>query len=169
MKIIEVLAIAIRLLGIWLLIRMLESLPDWLQVMAIIDSGRPLPEHIAYIPYAIFAALALIAFLMLKLPTKLAELLVGNLRSDSPLLEEKGQAIQIAGITIIGIYMLTRAIPDLFHNAGMLWATSKHLMGASDLWVTNLNIAITLIELGIGFYCALGAQGITKVIHKLRS
>ena len=172
MKIIEVLAVAIRILGVLLLIRMLESLPYWLQALAIISPDRPVPEsdtYITYIQYAIFTAMALIAFLMLKFPTLLARSLVGNLRSDSTLLEEKGQAIQIAGIAIIGIYILTWTIPDLFHNALIFWAISNHLEISGNSWEIKINIAITLIEIGIGFYCALGAQGISTIISKLRS
>lgn len=172
MKMIEVLAVAIRILGILLLIRMLESLPYWLQALAIISPDRPIPEsdiNITYIQYAMFATLALVAFLMLKFPTLLARLLVGNLRSDSPLLEEKGQAIQIAGIALIGIYILTWAIPDLFHNALIFWAINNHLEVSGNSWETKINIAITLIEISIGFYCALGAKGISRIISKLRS
>lgn len=74
MKIIEVLAVAIRILGVLLLIRMLESLPYWLQALAIISPDRPVPEsdtYITYIQYAIFTAMALIAFLMLKFPSEI--------------------------------------------------------------------------------------------------
>lgn len=169
MKIIEVLAVAIRIMGLCLLLHLLEHMPSWLLTLGIIAPDNPPPASSLYFQYGIFITLVLVAFLMLKLPAMLARLLVGNIPSDSPLLEENGQAIQIAGIAIIGVYTLTWAVPDLFHNVFILWVLGEQYRGSGYLGEIKVNIAVTLIEIGIGLYCALGARGISKVINKLRS
>lgn len=169
MRIVDVLAVAIRIAGLLLLIRILEHGPYWLQALNIISPDRPTPEDALYAQYAIFIVLALTSFLMIKFSGTLARLLVGRLSDDSPLLEENGQAIQIAGITIIGVYTLTWAVPDLFQNVLMLSAMREQFGNSGYLNEVKVNIAVTAIEIGIGLYCSIGAHGITKILNRLRS
>ena len=172
MKLIELLSVTIRIFGILLVVHCLRVFPSWLTEI------KQLKENSTYsvdpgismnLYYFSAIAILLIAIIMIVLPVSIAKILATKSSSNSPLLEEKGEAIQIAGFTIIGVYILTWAIPDLLLNALVIFEL-KMYTPSDSLGLTQAvhSEIVTLVEIGIGLYLTLSAQGVTKLIRKFR-
>ena len=168
MKIIEVVSVAVRIFGILLFVVTLRDAPQWISSVA--DFGLEVATTTIYIQWAMATSCLLMSVFMIKFPGVISRMLVTPSESSSPLIEEKGQAIQVAGITIIGVYILTWAIPDLFYNGLMLWVVSGYELPPKE-YISEIKIGefITVIEIAIGLYLALGAKGLTIAMNKLRA
>lgn len=168
MKIIEVVSIAVRIFGILLFVVTLRDAPQLISAIAVLGIEDVSPS--IYIQWAMVASCLILSVFMIKFPGVVSLLLVTPSELSSPLIEENGQAIQVAGITIVGIYILTWAVPDLIHNALILWVVSGYDLPPREyISETKINEVVTVIEIGIGLYLALGAKGITIALNKLRS
>jgi hypothetical protein len=168
MKIIEVVSVAVRIFGILLFVVTLRDAPRLLSAVA--DIGLEAATPSLYIQWAMVASCLFVSAFMVKFPGVISRLLVTPSQSSSPLIEENGQAIQIAGITIVGVYILTWAIPDLLYNGLMLWVVSGYESPPKEyISETKVSEMITVIEISIGLYLALGAKGLTIALNKLRA
>ncbi|AZQ10049.1 hypothetical protein [Shewanella khirikhana] len=168
MKVIEVVSVAIRIFGLLLFVVTLRDAPQLLAAIA--DLGLEANTPSVYIQWGMVASCILASAFMMKFPGVISRLLVTPSNSSSPLLEENGQAIQIAGITIVGVYILTWAIPDFLYNGLILWVVSGYETPPKEyISETKLREFVTVIEIAIGLYLALGAKGLTTVLNKLRA
>jgi len=168
MKVIEVVSVAVRIFGILLFVITLRDSPRYLS--AISDLGIEATPPSVYIQWAMVLACLSMAAFMIKFPGVISHMLVTPSKSASPLIEENGQAIQVAGLTIVGVYILTWAIPDLLYNGLMLWAVTGYDLPPKE-FISEAKITemVTIIEIGIGLYLAFGAKGITKTLNRLRA
>lgn len=171
MKVIEVVAVAIRMLGILLLFILARDISKALLMAELLYVSNEIIPTILH--YGVLAVYLTTAILMVKFPVMIANYLVSisdTKDRDQPLLEENGEAIQLAGLTLMGVYILTWAIPDLLNNALMLFAMridGEFPVGyLQDFFV---NEVVTLLEIAIGLYLVLTAKGIIRIIQKLRS
>jgi hypothetical protein len=77
---------------------------------------------------------------------------------------------QTLGVICIGLWTLTRAVPDLVY-----WVTSMGMSFESDSPVNELapdqkaSFITTLVEIAIGIWLVLGAKGMAAVLFKIRT
>ena len=169
MKAIELLAVGIRIFGVLLFFVTLRDTPNWIASINSISQSVGEYSRIVYLQYVVMAAFFAASFFMAKFPITLSRMLFSSTSSDSPLLEENGEAIQLAGITIVGVYILTRAIPDLCSSAILFWMIKSggQIVSIMETKIGN-SLVVSIIEVVLGFYCLLGARGIIKAVKMLR-
>lgn len=167
MKLVEVVAIGIRLIGILMIFLVLRDTPQLIATMksTTVESGGS--DTVMYM-FVWFLLLAL-ALLLIKFPLTFSKILISETESGAVIIEKDGEAIQVAGFILIGIYTLTWAIPDLFHNAMLLWHYKKHYPHRPDL-ISDvvINELITLLEIAIGVLLAIKSKGVVSLVRRLR-
>jgi hypothetical protein len=170
MQSIEVLGVGIRLLGIFLLVTLLREMPLIIETISQYKSLDPNANG----SMTIYAALSLIfiacSLLMIKFPISISKLLIPKTQVSSPELNNNLIALQITAITILGLFILSRAFPDLINNIIAL-INAKAYMANDEAGIAYIwnSLITTIVEIAIGLYCALNSKGITKVINKLRA
>jgi hypothetical protein len=170
MKSIELLALGLRLLGIYGLMKGVQQLALSFtyiqQVSAPIYDGSLLIVYVAY--GAATALVFLLSFLLLKFPISVAKWLMPRTSGDGVVFNGSAEDIQIAAFIVLGIYILSWSIPDFFHNAALLWMAQEADYSAGDKTNILTNEIVTVIEMGIGLYLCLQAHGLNALLRKLR-
>lgn len=174
MKSIDLLSTGIRLLGMYVFIYAFRN--GFSQYQAILQFRSTSQDDMQVFAYvAIFQVVLLFiaSFLMFKFPVSLAKWILPKTKDDEVALDGSAKDIEITIFTVIGIYILSWAIPDLFHNS-IWWWYSAH-SEISDMWEQGgstqyiINQIVTVLELAIGLYLCLRAQGLSNLLHKLRA
>jgi hypothetical protein len=169
MQSIEVLGVGIRVLGIFILVTLLREMPLIIETISQYKNLDPNANG----SMTIYAALSLIfivcSLVMIKFPISVAKLLISKSELSSPELNVDLNSLQITAITILGIFILSWAIPDLINNiiglSNLKTYTPSDEAGVAYIWNSLIT---TIVEIAIGLYCALNSKGITKLINKLR-
>ncbi|WP_394175985.1 hypothetical protein [Thalassotalea litorea] len=166
----DVLSVGIRLLGIFLLVFLLRDMPFVIETVKQFKEFNPESGSgmAFYLTISILAIL--VSLIMIKFPVSVSKMLTTSSKADSPKLEGNAETIQITGVLLLGIYILSWAIPDLINNIIGLWQAYKYTPNdtVNIAYIWNALIT-TIIEIAIGFYCALDSYGIVKMIAKLRA
>jgi len=76
--------------------------------------------------------------------------------------------IEATAFTIIGVYVLSSAIPDGFYIASVFIQSSTFKADLGQVSITSRLIFI-IVRLIIGFWLLLGAKGLHDFLHKVRS
>ena len=167
MKLVEVVAVGIRLIGILMIFLVLRDTPQLIATLksATVESGSSDTAKYMFV----WLLLSVLALLLIKFPLTFAKLLVSETESGAVIIEKDGEAIQVAGFILVGIYILTWAIPDLFHNAMLLWHYNKYYPNQPDL-ISEVVISelITLLEIAIGVLLAIKSNGVVSLVRRLR-
>lgn len=170
MKSIEILALGIRLVGIYFIIQTLKffaysynSIQQW-GVTGVFESTT-----IFYIIYGVAGLVFLLTcFFLIRFPVTVAGWLLPRTNNDEPLFNGSISDLSIAAFTILGVYILSWAIPDFFYNAGtMIYIASldsEQPYNISDFGVYIVNEVVTVLEIGIGLYLCLKAKGLYALI-----
>lgn len=164
MKLLEVVAVGIRILGILLLWRVASGLLVWLANLDQVSTDSISTTQLI----VLYALPLLISLLLIKVPVRLAKLLTPTASELPPDLSGDGAAIQCAGLIILGAYFLGMAIPDFFYNLiFIIYFTDSDINNELPrLYVDEL---ITMLELAIGLYLMLGAKGLVRWLAQLRT
>ena len=170
MKINELVSVAVRIFGLLWLIYIIRETPYWYQAITLSHSDQK-DEIIYYLIVGSHITQALIALFMIKFPGVVSLCISTKSDGDKRLIEENGEAIQLAGFTILGAYVLTFAIPDLLHNCLILFSTNQNTSYGSlyDPVNIKISIAVTVLEIIVALFLFLGSQGIIKALRKFRS
>lgn len=163
MKLTEVAAIGIRILGILLFIKMISSSVSWFVAR---DVAGEIPFSTATILSG-FALPIIISLIAIKYPVTIAGYLVPRSSQPSAELETDGKAIQLAAFVVLGVYLVTNAIPKFIYNAMMIIFYVEYDV-RFDSTVYYISELTTAIEIATGLYLMLGANGIYLLIRRLR-
>jgi len=167
MKLVEIVAIGVRLIGIFMIFLVLRDTPQLIATLksTAVDIGSS--DTAKYMFVWLF--LSVMALSLIKFPLTFARLLVSETESGAVIIEKDGEAIQVAGFILIGIYILSWAIPDLFHNAMLLWHYNKYYPNQPDLiYEVVISELITFLETGIGVFLAIKSNGVVGLVRRLR-
>lgn len=77
--------------------------------------------------------------------------------------------IETTAFTIIGVYMLSDAIPDGFYLASVFIQSSAFKADLGQAPSITLRFISTVIKLVIGFWLLLGAKSLSDFLSKVRS
>jgi hypothetical protein len=163
MKLTEVTALGIRVFAILLFLKMASSFTSWF--IAIETSIEPpFSKTKIFLTYVLPTLLSLVA---IKFPVTIAKFLVPSSSQTYQELESDGRSIQLAAFVILGVFIFTNAIPGFIYNALMIffYVNTDAELDKTPYYINELTKAIEII---IGLYLALGANGIFKLIERLR-
>lgn len=173
MKSIELLSTGIRLLGIYVFIYAIRT--GIYQYQAVLQFRSNSQDDMAIYTYVALIQVGLLFFaslLMFKFPVSLAKWLLPKSKENEVALDGSAKDIEVSIFAVIGVYILSWAIPDLFHN-GLWWWYSTH-SEISGMWKHGgpneykINQIVTVLEIAIGLYLCLRAQGLSNLLRKLR-
>lgn len=168
MKIVELLAVGIRILGIYLVLQILMSFSEIYQLYQFTgDAG------IAAYPYVLVAeviVLGLVAFALIKFPITISRKLIPNDPDEKLNLPNNAEKLIAVAFVVIGVYILTWSVPDLIFN--FLWLAYSHSQDfgyEQNFQEALINQAATILEIGIGLYLVLGSRGLSRVLWLFRN
>jgi len=172
MNTIELLAVGIRLLGLYLLFKSLQFLASayfsYHQVSLSMHDFNPFMISGGYIVSALLMFLC--CGLFIKFPVTVADKLLPRVGKTDTELSGDAVQLQLAGFSLLGVYILSWAIPDLINNFALLAFIPNddpsYSSGSNPYDIINL--AVTVVEVVIGLYLVLQSQGLVNLIKRLR-
>ncbi len=173
MKSIELLATGIRLLGIYVFIYAIRTgIYQYQAVMQYRSTSQDDMVVFTYLALVQVALLFVASILMFKFPVLLSKWLLPKTKENEVILDGTAKDIEVSIFVVIGVYILSWAIPDLFHN-GLWWWYSSHSQ-ISNMWEQGtkseyiINQIVTVLEIAIGLCLCLRAKGLSNLLRRLR-
>ena len=170
MKTIEIYALILKLFGLFLAVNYggtaLTYILNYFQYSDADFKGGVL---MAIIFYMMVSALGLFLWF---LPISVAKSFVP--RSSDESYAEIGKSLaewEKVAYTVIGVFVLSWAIPDLIYNASTIYIieSADVMMDQSKLRETYAYFLITIFEISIGLFLILGSEKLQKIIRRIRS
>lgn len=158
-------ALGVRLFCVWLAIYILRSVPAyWIAISDQRSAGTAAAVVMATL--AFFAAIALLLWLF---PLTVARKLLSRSALDQTVALPPHEQIERAGFCLMGLWLLTRAIPVLVFEAFL-----SHLDAPTGATVElrpqdYAAIAEHLVELAIALWLLFGARGLRGLLTWARS
>lgn len=158
--------LGVRLVGlIWAVVAISNSYP-WIAYVA---DARPGEINTPW--FVLLAALQLLTCAALLLfPATIATMLLPSLRSTKAPAPSQPFEWQTLGIVCVGLWVLSRAVPDAFY-----WATYYFAAGRSGLddFASDpqhlAGIVATIVEVTVGLWLTLGGKGIAAILLAVRT
>lgn len=173
MKSIELLSTGIRLLGIYVFISAFRvGATQYQAVIQFRSISQEDMNFFAYVAFGLVVMMFMASLIMVKFPIALAKWILPKTKDNEVVLDGSAKDIEVSIFAVIGVYMLSWAIPDFFHN-GLWWWYSAHSK-ISGMWEQGreneyiFDQIVTILEIAIGLYLCLRAQGISTLLRKFR-
>ena len=172
MKSIEIIALGIRLLGVYFVISIVGMVFYQYHAVLLFIKQYQDEMHFVYIFFAIAGAFLMLALLMIKFPLILAKWILPKADSKQVVFNGSSRDIEISAFVIIGVYVLSSALPDLLSSSMSFWYSLDSKI--SDLWDQKavgdykIQIFVNIFEIMIGLYLCLQAKSIAYLFQKLR-
>lgn len=161
----QIVGLAVRLFAIFLGFYTLRYASSFLPYVS-----APPPNNISLLfAGAVVLPPILAAVLMWYFPLALANKLIPDIKTkDAPVPLDAG-GIEVVAFSIMGLWVLTSAIPDIFHWATYVYQVRNKHFGYFELTPENVgNIVSTVVELVIGVWLLFGSRGILGLIRRAR-
>jgi hypothetical protein len=168
MKLIEISALAIRIIGIFLLFRTLKYFVAWFIALRNVGVSEVVNEQLANV--TVYGIPAFISLVLILFPVSLAKILVPK---SSEVADENDQAtirFLYALVVAIGVYIIAKALPDIAYNILTLISINSFypMNGGDALNEYIINTIVSFIELFIGFVMAIKTERVLSAIKKAR-
>ena len=158
-------ALGVRLFCIWLAVYLMTGMTGyWIAV-----SRRPHNESAGTILLAAIAIFALIIVLLWLFPLTVARKLLPRSALDQSVALPPHEQIERAGFCLMGLWLLTRAVPGLVFDAVVTHL--YHFPGATMEMSPRDYAAIAehLVELALAVWLLFGARGLRGLLAWARS
>lgn len=158
-------ALGVRLFCIWLAIYLMTGMTSyWIAI-----SRQPHNESAGTILLAAIAVFALIVILLWLFPLTVARKLLPRSALDQSVVLPPHQQIERAGFCLMGLWLLTHALPGLVFDAVV--TRLYHYPGATMEMSPRDYAAIAehLVELILGLWLLFGARGLRGLLDWARS
>ena len=169
MKVLEMLAVGLRLMGVYLVysvfLTLLTRLSYWPAMQAQLE-GQSSWWVISLI---IFEALifASIAFLLLRFPVTVARWLLGRQAGAEPVVQGNLNDLQAVLFCVVGVYVLSQSLPYLAES--LLWLAGDIGDSQESLWFPRvIPVLFGLLQTALGLYLTLQAKGLSRLLSRLR-
>lgn len=174
MKSIEVLALGVRLVGIISIFEILQffaysyrSIQQWMYQ----NPGESIIVWLVLYGLIGFF-LIVVCFCLIKFPLSFSRWLLPKADNGEAIFNGSIDDLKIAAFTVMGVYILSWAVPDFIYNASMLFhIKNEGMMSPYNTSARNEYIIqelITVLEVGIGLYLCLQAKGLNNLLLKFR-
>lgn len=161
----QIVGIAIRLFAIFLVIYTLRHASSFLPYL--VDS-QSIKVDLSFVLLVTVVPILVAAFLWL-LPLTIARNIIPGMGAKEPSSTLSNSEIAAVAFPILGLWVLTTAIPDTFYWATFTYMVKNAGLGKPELSPENVgNIVATIVELLIGFWLLLGSRGIASMLNRLR-
>lgn len=166
MKLLEVSALAIRFIGIFLFIFSLQHFMAWLLSSKGFDEGAAVAIAIFFI-YG-FPLILSLAFILL--PVSIAKVITPKSSVVETENTEGTIRFLYASTIVLGLYLIASALPDISYISLTLISIYKFdVINASTSTTDNtIQLIASLIELAIGLLLTLKTQAVIAVISKVK-
>lgn len=171
MKNIELLGVGLRLVGVYGLIKAIQYAGIGYQYIKQFIEHMPNESLIFwYIAYGLTVSGLLICSLtLIKFPITVAHKLLSITNEKEITFHGSSRDIQNTGFTLLGVYILSTAIPDLVYNGSvMIFMSEQGNYLPSDKMTYVINSLVTLIEIMIGLYLCFGANKLSGIFDRTR-
>lgn len=113
--------------------------------------------------------LALVAILLWFFPLTVATKIIPSIKTSSAPTSLDAGGIEVIAFSVMGLWVLTTAIPDAFHWITFVYLAKSVNVGNSELSPENIGyIVSTIVELVIGFWLLFGSRGLLGIIRRAR-
>lgn len=170
MKLYEATALAIRILGIYLLLDAISFAVDLYGQREQFIAMRELDFLDILIPlfFSSIGFFTLTGLICIKFPVSIAKYVVPTSSVNQPTINLNSNDFSNLAITILGLYILSWAIPDVIYNALMIIKGNYFNSSNAEIYEFVINEAATMIELSIGLYLTLSSAGVNILISRFR-
>lgn len=168
MKVLEMLAVGLRLMGVYLVYSVFHTLLTrfsyWSAMQTQLEGQNYWIIGLIILEALIFAA---IAFLLLRFPVTVARWLLGRQAGAEPVVQGNLNDLQTVLFCVVGVYVLSQSLPYLAESFLWLWGD----MGNSQesLWFPRvIPVLVGLLQTALGLYLTLQAKGLSRLLSRLR-
>jgi hypothetical protein len=158
---IQAVALGVRLFAIWLAIDMLRWIPYLYKDLRRFDN-----ETVTAIGFATSVLIILLVVFLWFFPRTVALRLLPG-RETQPITDVSPDRWFAVGCALLGLWVLTNAIPALVQNTYVLFYTQRNQMSRPEGW--DAAILHYLVELVIGVWLLLGASGARRLVWWARA
>lgn len=131
-----------------------------------------LPDAATLIMFVSTLVGVVVAVVMWNYPEAIAKILSPKGFESAGTINLDAKMLEVAGFTIIGVYILSWAVPDLFYNFWRLQLINENADGyslpSSEISETWAAILTTVLEIIIGVVLCLYPGNLQALVHKLR-
>ncbi len=160
----QVVALGVRLFCIWLAVYVLRYAPAF---WAVNTSEMPGPKGASAV-IVVTAILVAVIIALWLFPLAVARALLPRATLDHPTPLPIDQ-LQSAGFCLLGLWLLTGAIPEMVYEAAMVFYSTRP-NAAVELRPQNYAaMAQTAVEFGLGLWLLFGAKGLLSLVRWART
>ena len=169
MKLVEISALAIRIIGIFLLFTTLQYFSAWFIVFKDVGASE---EFISkqLVNFTLYGIPAFISLVLILFPVTVAKVLVP--RSSEAANENDQATIRFlyAFVVAIGLFVIARALPDIAYNILTLISInlSQPINGAGSMNEYIISTIVSFIELFIGGIMVVRTESVLSAVNKAR-
>lgn len=117
----------------------------------------------------VFFITFVIGLLLFFYSKRVASILVGKDNVATISEPIKTNNIQAIAFSVVGVILITMALPKILKNTLMIWLTYRDSLPRSVVTTQiYIDIFVALIELSFGLWLLFGTSGIINIINKLR-
>lgn len=167
--------VAMRMLAIYIIAMALSALPNYSYFIAVDLSNDSIGKAAVTSGIITVSINLIIGVLIWLYSIPLANLITKDLQILTQYNEEFSlQNIQIVAVSLVGLYILSSAIPSLvelaisykFPATNPRYTRTLDVMGKMSAEIPVIDIVKIAVKLGLGFWLLLGSNGI---IHSIRA
>lgn len=163
MRALQIVGIGLRVLAILLFIGTLRGMAPFVSLY----TKNPSLESLIMIGVVVLISVLIsvwVWFFPLTIASKLVPCIPES-EEDKPITQHEFQAI---GFSLIGLWVLTQSIPDIFSWGFYVYAIMHSETAVEYSMEDFAGIVVTGVELVLGIFLLLGSKGLSGVIHKFR-
>ncbi len=161
----QIVGIAVRLFAVFLGVYVLRY------SSGVIPYVAKSSEYAIGIPFlvAVVVIPILIVVLLWAFPLTIASKLIPGVKTEEQPKAMSGLEAEIIAFSVLGLWVLATAVPDVFHWATFVYLTISSGVGRSGISPEQIgNIISTGVELAIGFWLLLGSKGVVGIVRRMR-
>jgi len=160
----QIVGLGVRLFAIWLVVSVLQHVPNMWQFSASVESRT----SVYVVTLAVGLLLLLLAMALWFFPLTVAKALIPS-SSKTDYVKVPLEQAQSVGFTLLGLWVLASAVPDSFYWLFMLYQASvpelKFELGTRHY----ASVMSTAVRLVLGIWLLFGVRGLLGVLRWERS
>ena len=162
----QIVGVAVRLFAVFLVIYVLRNASE---IMPYLADSSPYKISVTFL-FLIVLFPILAAVLLWLFPLTIAAKIIPDIKAKKPPKTLEGGEIELVAFSILGLWVLTGAIPDIFHWGTFVYMVKNSEAARVELSPDNIgNIVATVVELVIGFWLLFSSKGIIGILRRLRN
>ena len=170
MKTIEILSVGLRLVGIYGILKGIQSLAMAYGSLPMYQSQFPDDNSYYFVAGGFVLVYFIAAIILIIFPVRLARLLTPRTEEPSVEVVHNAKGFQAAALSILGVYVVAYSLPMVFQHSVLAWQAFAMPEFYNDTaGLEHLVYTVSrAIELSIGLYLFLQSRALVNLVYKLR-